>query len=151
MAPLLAAHRGQVILYLTESAERFVLADSFARWMEKIVGHLELGVYKFDTARGTYVAGVHPDEKAASPESAASASAADASSSSAASAASSIVPSTSRIGVEAFMFSALEARDFFIANRTEEMVFLSDNDFALLSVGDDISATGSCSVAAESH
>ena len=138
MAPVLSAHRGQVIMYFTESAERFVIANSFGEWIERIVNDLERGVYRFDSGRGTYVAGQEPAAAAAAGESSASAS-------SAASKSASALPlpasASSSIGVEAFLYSSLESRDHFIANRTEEMVFLQDNDFGLLAVGDDISAT----------
>ena len=37
--------KGQIILYMTESSERIVLANSFSEWIEQIVTDLEEGVY----------------------------------------------------------------------------------------------------------
>lgn len=147
----LASQRGQVIMYLTESAERFVLANSFQEWMERIVQDLERGVYRFDSGRGTFVAGQEPADAAAAGQGEAVASSSVAADPSASSAILAIAPpaslpfptaASSRIGVEAFLYSGLECRDFFIANRTEELVYLQDNDFGLLAVEDDISAIG---------
>jgi hypothetical protein len=137
LVPHRALHRGQVILYRPESAERFVLADSMADWLTAVVTHLEQGVYRFDTARATYVAGKEPENKqadgaangAAGSDGAAAGAAAAASSSSRSALPTSASPT---IGVHAFLYSSLECRDFFIQNRTEELVFLSDNDFGLL-------------------
>jgi hypothetical protein len=130
LVPHRALHRGQVILYRPESAERFVLADSMADWLTAVVKHLEQGVYRFDTARATYVAGKEPENKQAGDAALpAGAAAAAASSSSRPALPTSASPT---IGVHAFLYSSLECRDFFIQNRTEELVFLSDNDFGLL-------------------
>lgn len=138
--PIRRAHVGQVILYLTESPERIVLADSFAEWLERCVGDCERGVYRFDLTRRTYVAGRHPAESIASSSESEEKEAAPAATAAATPATSSDVGSSSMpttasttIGVEAFMHSALESRDFFIRNQTEALVYLTENDFGLLS------------------
>lgn len=138
LAPTLSRYKGQVILYQSESAERLLLADSLDQWLERIVDDLSAGVYRFDRDRKTYVAGrVRADDedglrKQAAEDEAKAATGAASSSSHPSSAASSV------IGVEAFLYSALERRDFFIQNRTEELVFLPDNEFGLLAVSDDM-------------
>lgn len=136
MAPVLSRHQGQVILYLTESAERIVLADSFAEWLNAIVGHLEAGVYRFDLERRTFAAGVDPQAAETAKEDTADNAAASSTSAAAAVVSSSSSPlptsASATIGVEAFMFSSLESRDFFIRNQTEDLVYLAENDFGLL-------------------
>lgn len=154
--PLLHSHSGQVILYFTESAERFVLANSLGEWLDKCVGDCERGVYRFDGERKTYVAGKLPpgegvsggEEKEEEIKMAAtSTSSASTSAASAASASTAAAPlptaASATIGVEAFMFSSLESRDHFIRNQTEALVYLPDNDFGLLStsgLGGDLGA-----------
>lgn len=127
LQPLRNLHRGQIILYRPESAERLLLADSLADWLDQIVRHLEAGVYKFDPARATWVAGKEATE--ASNGSDATSSAAAAAPAAAGGSAS------STIGVHAFLYSASdpEVRRLYIDDRTEELIYLPDNDFALLS------------------
>jgi len=162
---------GQVFIYFAESGERVLLARSLAEWMEKIVAHLEAGVYRFDTNRKTYVAGVEPNNEQEEKEEkqnekqegnlsnqrvlsnstttavpSTSSTSSSSSSSSAASTSSSSIsyPSSSstRIGVEAFMYSSLERRNLFIRNGTEGLVYLPENDFELLHVGEELSVVG---------
>jgi cell wall assembly regulator SMI1 len=137
MNPIRAAHEGQVILYFTESPERIVLADSFSEWLSACVGDCERGVYRFDTERRTYVAGKVPEaeaeEEKVQEEKEPAASSTTASSSSAASSSAMPTSASKTIGVEAFMYSALESRDFFIRNQTEDLIYLPENDFGLLS------------------
>ncbi len=119
-----------------------------AEWMQKIVADLEAGIYRFDVARGTYVAGAEQPATADGSD-ASSTSSSNVSAAAAAAAASSggVLPSSSAsstIGVHAFMYSALESRDFFIKDRTEELIFLPDNDFALLNT-DSLGGAGSSS------